>query len=139
MSSVFDIVSNAGGMTQIMKEDILKARNTRRMNHALGSTSLERVYFAYQAFSEVHLGLFATHLFDHASLESVVDTSILPATSNIVIEVDASNNVMGWVNDEPAYLIGCSDYACPKETFLNALNAERTYTDHDAVKAQCAA
>jgi len=53
----------------------------------------------------------------------------VPASSTIVFEVDSSNKVSAWFNDESFALAGCGDFTCGVDTYTRELQKTVVYTD----------
>ena len=53
----------------------------------------------------------------------------VPASSTLVFEIDADNQVSAWFNDEQFELAGCGSTACSVEDYTFALDSLVTITD----------
>ena len=79
----------------------------------------------YQALNTDNLFTIATQV-----LEGVEFTSTLPASSSLIIEVDADETVRGYLNDVEYTPAGCVGVdACTSDVFLASIQSKITITD----------
>jgi len=57
------------------------------------------------------------------------DITEVPASSTVVFEVDSSNNVSAWYNDETYTLAGCLATTCTVDDYTRELQKTVIYTD----------
>lgn len=91
----------------------------------LGDTESEKTtgrYYSYVTMSSNQFYAIATSLLSGA-INSV------PASSTVVFEVDATNTVSAWYNDEAYNLAGCGALTCSVDDYTRELQKTVVYTD----------
>lgn len=91
----------------------------------LGDTNSEKTtgrYYSYVTMSSHQFYAIATSLLTGAI------TSV-PASSTVVFEVDATNTVSAWFNDEAYSLAGCGALTCSVDDYTRELQKTVVYTN----------
>jgi hypothetical protein len=98
---------------------------TTPLAEELGDTESEKTtgrYYSYVTLSSNQFYAIAT------SLLSGAITSV-PASSTVVFEIDATNTVSAWYNDEAYNLAGCGALTCSVDDYTRELQKTVVYTD----------
>ena len=106
----------------------------RLVKEGVKADPLPTVFHTYTAYSPEHLYIFALAVLNQTELEKALsENTVLPPASTLVFEVDYSENIFAYINDQPVQVFGCyGTDLCPVTTFLDALRRKVYYPDVEA-------